>query len=192
MLVIADRNIDLATMLVHPWTYQALIHEFLDLHLNRVRVRDPTTGHEQAFDLDTRYQKFWCAHRGKPFPTVAAEVKNEVTTYQAANEELGRLSANGGAAVDLGALSEAELSEKGLNQFIGKLPELREQKQTIDMHTTIGTCIMEKVKVSSFCPCSPSFSFSLLSSFFSFKAHSLDVFFGLEENVMTKSIWVFI
>lgn len=137
-------------MLVHPWTYQSLIHEFLDLHLNRVRVRDPSTGHEQAFDLDTRYQKFWCAHRGKPFPTVAAEVKNEVTTYQAANEELSKLSANGGAAVDLGTMSETELSEKGLNQFIGKLPELREQKQTIDMHTTIGTCIMEKVKVFFF------------------------------------------
>lgn len=35
LLVLLDRNLDLATMLHHTWTYQALSHDVFDLQLNR-------------------------------------------------------------------------------------------------------------------------------------------------------------
>lgn len=35
MLILLDRNIDMATPLHHTWTYQALAHDVLDLSLNR-------------------------------------------------------------------------------------------------------------------------------------------------------------
>ena len=38
VLVILDRNIDLTSMLSHSWTYQALVHDVLDMKLNRVTV----------------------------------------------------------------------------------------------------------------------------------------------------------
>lgn len=36
MLILLDRNIDMATPLHHTWTYQALAHDVLDLSLNRL------------------------------------------------------------------------------------------------------------------------------------------------------------
>jgi hypothetical protein len=36
--VILDRNVDLIPMLAHSWTYQALVHDVLDMKLNRVTV----------------------------------------------------------------------------------------------------------------------------------------------------------
>jgi hypothetical protein len=38
VLVIMDRNVDLIPMLSHSWTYQALVHDVLDMKLNRVTV----------------------------------------------------------------------------------------------------------------------------------------------------------
>ena len=38
VLVILDRNVDLVPMLSHSWTYQALVHDVLDMRLNRVTV----------------------------------------------------------------------------------------------------------------------------------------------------------
>lgn len=38
VLVILDRNVDLVPMLSHSWTYQALVHDVLDMKLNRVSV----------------------------------------------------------------------------------------------------------------------------------------------------------
>lgn len=39
VLVILDRNVDLIPMLSHSWTYQALVHDVLDMKLNRVTVQ---------------------------------------------------------------------------------------------------------------------------------------------------------
>ena len=38
VLILLDRTMDMATALHHPWTYQALVHDVLDLRLNRVTL----------------------------------------------------------------------------------------------------------------------------------------------------------
>ncbi|KAH3887414.1 hypothetical protein DPMN_011431 [Dreissena polymorpha] len=40
LLVVLDRNLDIASMLHHTWTYQALSHDVLDLKLNRVEIEE--------------------------------------------------------------------------------------------------------------------------------------------------------
>lgn len=42
LLIILDRNVDMATPLHHTWTYQALAHDLLDLALNRVVIEEST------------------------------------------------------------------------------------------------------------------------------------------------------
>lgn len=44
LLIILDRNIDMATPLHHTWTYQALTHDVLDLTLNRVVIEEQAVG----------------------------------------------------------------------------------------------------------------------------------------------------
>lgn len=40
LLMVLDRNLDMATPLHHTWTYQALAHDLLDLALNRVVLEE--------------------------------------------------------------------------------------------------------------------------------------------------------
>ena len=39
VLILLDRDFDLSTMLSHSWTYSALVHDLLDMKLNRVLVQ---------------------------------------------------------------------------------------------------------------------------------------------------------
>lgn len=53
LLIVLDRNVDMATPLHHTWTYQALAHDLLDMALNRVVVEEniPTGGNSLFFKV---------------------------------------------------------------------------------------------------------------------------------------------
>ncbi|EDM03375.1 sec1 family domain containing 1, isoform CRA_b [Rattus norvegicus] len=117
LLVLVDRNIDLATPLHHTWTYQALVHDVLDFHLNRVNLEESTgvenspTGarpkrkNKKSYDL-TPVDKFWQKHKGSPFPEVAESVQQELESYRAQEDEVKRLkSIMGLEGEDEGAIS---------------------------------------------------------------------------------------
>lgn len=80
---------------------QALAHDVLDLTLNRVVVeenvgRSPAGGAKvktRACDLDSR-DRFWMAHKGSPFPTVAEAIQEELEQYRSSEEEVKRLKAS--------------------------------------------------------------------------------------------------
>lgn len=62
LLVLLDRNVDIATPLHHTWTYQALAHDVLNLSLNRIVLDDK--GKKKICDLDSN-DSFWMAHKGR-------------------------------------------------------------------------------------------------------------------------------
>ncbi|MEE6514854.1 hypothetical protein FKM82_023247 [Ascaphus truei] len=102
LLVLVDRNIDLATPLHHTWTYQALVHDVLDFHLNRVNLEEapatesspsgarPKKKNKKSYDL-TVADKFWQKHKGSPFPEVAESVQEELESYRTQEDEVKRL-----------------------------------------------------------------------------------------------------
>ncbi|EHB18585.1 Sec1 family domain-containing protein 1 [Heterocephalus glaber] len=117
LLVLVDRNIDLATPLHHTWTYQALVHDVLDFHLNRVNLEEssgvenspagarPKRKNKKSYDL-TPVDKFWQKHKGSPFPEVAESVQQELEYYRAQEDEVKRLkSIMGLEGEDEGAIS---------------------------------------------------------------------------------------
>ncbi|NXW28175.1 SCFD1 protein, partial [Phaetusa simplex] len=117
LLVLVDRNIDLATPLHHTWTYQALVHDVLDFHLNRVNLEEstgtesspagarPKKKNKKSYDL-TASDKFWQKHKGSPFPEVAESVQQELESYRAQEDEVKRLkSIMGIEGEDEGAIS---------------------------------------------------------------------------------------
>lgn len=97
VLVILDRNVDLIPMLSHSWTYQALVHDVLDMKLNRVTVevswesfcaaaqpsqltpQSPENGRLQkkSYDIDSK-DFFWAKNGGNPFPQVAEDIDTEL------------------------------------------------------------------------------------------------------------------
>ncbi|XP_031558433.1 sec1 family domain-containing protein 1-like [Actinia tenebrosa] len=181
VLVILDRNMDLCTPLHHTWTYQALAHDVLDLHLNRVTVREtpPTVNEEhpdahhrhpkqvkvKTYDLHTT-DKFWATHKGSPFPTVAESIQKELDEYRQSEEEVKRLkhvmgmdNSNEEAMTELLNDSTAKLTSA-----VSSLPELLEKKKVIDMHTNIATALLDQIKT-----------------------RKLDIYFETEEKIMSKT-----
>ena len=175
LLVVLDRNLDLATMLHHTWTYQALSHDVLDFKLNRVEieetseVRSPAgavreTKKKRSYDLNPT-DKFWQNQKGNPFPTVAEAVQEELDAYRAKEDEVKSLkSAMGLQGEDEAALSMLSDNTAKLTSAVSSLPELLEKKRLIDMHTNIATALLEQIK-----------------------SRKLDVYFETEEKLMSKA-----
>lgn len=172
LLVILDRNVDMATPLHHTWTYQALAHDVMDLSLNRIMIEeDPikSTGgarrKTKSCDLDNR-DKFWTSHKGSPFPTVAEAIQEELESYRSSEDEIKKLKSTMGIdGENEVAYSMVNDNTARLTDAVNSLPQLMEKKRLIDMHTKVATNILNYIKV-----------------------RRLDSFFELEEKIMSKSL----
>lgn len=78
-------------MLSHSWTYQALVHDVLDMKLNRVTVESPENGRLQkkSYDIDSK-DFFWAKNAGNPFPSVAEDIDAELSRYKTDAAEITR------------------------------------------------------------------------------------------------------
>ncbi|CAL9686669.1 unnamed protein product [Knipowitschia caucasica] len=176
LFVLVDRNLDMATPLHHTWTYQALVHDVLDFHLNRVALDEssgpepspsgarPKKKNRKTYDL-TAADRFWQKHKGSPFPEVAEAVQEELDTYRAQEDEVKHLkSIMGLEGEDEGAISMLSDNTAKLTSAVSSLPELLEKKRLIDLHTNVATAVLDHIK-----------------------SRKLDVYFEYEEKLMSKS-----
>lgn len=170
LLIVLDRNMDMATPLHHTWTYQALAHDVLSLKLNRINLKvNSTTGAPstskttRVFDLGSS-DKFWQLHRGSPFPQVAEAVQEELEEYRASEDEVKRLKSAMGLDGNDEAVALLSDATAKLNSAVSSLPELMEKKKYIDVHTTIATAILDQIK-----------------------ERKLDSFFETEEKILCKN-----
>lgn len=171
LLIILDRNIDMATPLHHTWTYQALAHDVLEMTLNRLVVeenvgRSPAGGTRsktRAYELDNK-DRFWCQHKGSPFPRVAEAIQEELEQYRTFEDDVKKLKSSMGIDNDSEvALSMVSNNTARLTNAVNNLPQLLEMKRLIDMHTSIATGILNFIK-----------------------SRRLDTFFELEEKIMSR------
>src|SRR5271156_1814851 len=88
VLIILDRNVDLIPMLSHSWTYQSLVHDVLNMKLNRITVENPIDEEnpakgvsKKAYDL-TANDFFWSKNASVPFPQVAEDIDAELSRYR--------------------------------------------------------------------------------------------------------------
>ncbi|VDM38214.1 unnamed protein product [Toxocara canis] len=165
VLIIADRGIDLATMLHHTWTYQALIHDLLELDLNRVVMKDKS-GKVKEFDMNAK-DKLWSEYKGSAFPLVAEAIQRDVEAYKSSEDEIKRLKhAMGMEGVEsdetVSLLSDTTAK---LSSTVISLPELLEKKRLIDMHTSVATAVLDHIK-----------------------QRKLDVLFEAEEKILNRQI----
>lgn len=169
LLIVLDRNVDMATPLHHTWTYQALAHDVLDLTLNRVVIEETeSTGgarpKTRACELDVK-DKFWMAHKGSPFPNVAEAIQEELEEYRSSEEEVKKLKSSMGIDNESDvALSMVTDNTSRITSAVNSLPQLLEKKRLIDMHTNVATSILNYIK-----------------------SRKLDTFFELEEKIMSKA-----
>ncbi|CAL8085860.1 unnamed protein product [Calicophoron daubneyi] len=168
LLVLLDRNQDLATPLHHEMTYQSLVHDIFTIRLNRVQVdlelaKEVATGENspdtdstqtkpkrkprmEQYDLCTSTDRLWRDFRGSPFADVAEAIRDEVTTLRGYEKRMGELKSSMGLSGDMGSVADSTLTllddnTARLTSAVSSLPQLMERKRCLDMHTNIATCL---------------------------------------------------
>ena len=78
-VVANEKQVDLTPMLSHSITYQSLVHDVLDMKLNRITVETPVDESnpakgvtKKAYDVSAN-DFFWQKNAGVPFPEVAGK-----------------------------------------------------------------------------------------------------------------------
>ncbi|CAH0002935.1 unnamed protein product [Clonostachys byssicola] len=149
VLVLLDRNVDLTTMLSHSWTYQSLVHDVLNMKLNKITVEMPAEENNPAkgkskkiYDL-TSSDFFWTKHAGAPVVEAADSVDAELNKWR---EESAAMTKKAGASQFEDLQNETSAATQHLKAVIGELPEMQERKATLDMHMNILTAIFNGIK----------------------------------------------
>ena len=197
ILVILDRQVDLATPLHHTWTYQALAHDVLHYSLNRVSLveSDKGTGARRktrVCDLDNKDQ-FWMNHKGSPFPQVAEKIEEELEDYRSKEEDIKRMKSDMGLEgfgsendAALGLLSDNTQVSKMVDPFSNlylsdyNLENLSLISQKLTSAVSSLPALLEKKRLIDM---HTSLATAILDQI---KARKLDQFFEYEEKIMSK------
>lgn len=141
VLVLLDRNLDLAAMFAHSWIYQCLVADVFKLERNTISLEVEENGKltKKQYDLDPK-DFFWSSNSQLPFPDAVDNADTELKNYK---EKAAELTKGGGAQ------SYNDLDGKKddtLQQTVNQLPELTARKTIIDMHMNVLLALLNQLK----------------------------------------------
>merc|ERR1719456_1654137 len=136
-MVLLDRDVDLAVMLQHTWTYQAMCHDVLGMQKSKLSV--PVEQEAGAPPKPRTYDVEWTdaffnTHAGNPFPVVAEAVSKEIEIFEEKRSQMNQ---------------EPLDADAGIGAAMNALPEMTEKKRCIDMHTNIATALLAEIQSRS-------------------------------------------
>lgn len=150
VLILLDRDFDIASGLVHSWTYLAMAAEHCQLHNNCISNLSNTGSSNSntaiKFDPD---DEFLVAHGHSTIAAAVEALQAEAKEFQALKSSLDAKT------------SHAEEDLTDLSKLAANAAHVAERKRKLDNHTAILTKIMTRVTdekdMSAFCEFEQSF-----------------------------------
>lgn len=162
VLVILDRNIDVASMFSHLWIYQCMVSDAFELKRNTIRVTkyDGDNATSKSYDVDPK-DFFWNKNAQLPFPDVVENADVELNLYKRDAQDLTAKT----GVLSLQDLDPGASLTAHIQQAVDALPELTARKATLDMHMDVLAALLEELK-----------------------ARLLDKFFEIEQNYADSKV----
>lgn len=161
VLILLDRNIDLASMFSHSWIYQCMVSDVFELKRNTIKIEkneddNKTTNSFKNYDIDPK-DFFWNKNSQLPFPDAVENADFELQLYKKDAQDLTNKTG-------ITSLSDIDPNSKKndtsqIQQAVDALPELTSRKTTLDMHMDVLASLLKELE-----------------------AKSLDKFFEIEQN----------
>ncbi len=145
LLVVDDRNTDVAAIAHHCPNYQSLVHDCLPFALNRVTLPASTDKDGKAvpavhYDLESASDPFWRQNRELNWAEIGPAVKRAMESWQRENEQVLALQVKGSESQEQ-LLNKAE----GLTVAVGRMGQVTEAKRVLDMHTNISKSVAQQL-----------------------------------------------
>lgn len=165
VLILLDRNIDLASMFSHSWIYQCMVSDVFKLQRNTIRIQKYTKESEapttKSYDVDPK-DFFWSKYSQLPFPDVVENADIELNLYKKDAQDLtNKTGISSFNDIDPNAANDTA----HIQQAVDALPELTARKSTLDMHMDILASLINELQ-----------------------AKNLDKFFEIEQNSNDQKI----
>ncbi|KAK8809547.1 hypothetical protein WA158_000490 [Blastocystis sp. Blastoise] len=133
LLILIDRDIDIAQPLHHTANYQSLMNDVCVTNYNRVTIPATETSGALSYYLDKTSDTFWRDYSGKIFPDAVDGNKAAITAVMEKVDHVKHMTNN----------STNQSSD--LKEAVETIPQLMEQKKQLEKHTTILKDIMDKL-----------------------------------------------
>eukprot|EP00946_MAST-07B_sp_MAST-7B-sp1_P002139 g2139.t1 len=133
VLVILDRDVDLAQVMHHTSLYQPLVHDLLDFRLNRVTFETSDSSgqgsaaakpQKKSFTLDPKSDHFWSEFAGKLFPDAVEGNVSERERLQKAEQAIsgaGQTGSMQGISAAVQALEKHTEDKKRMTEHLNLL-----------------------------------------------------------------------
>lgn len=165
VLILLDRNFDLASMFSHSWIYQCMVNDVFQLQRNTIKItkhaaKDGEKDSTKNYDVDPK-DFFWNKYSQLPFPDAVESADAELNAYKNdAKEVTAKTGISSLDDIDPNANATANIQ-----QAVEKLPELTARKATLDMHMDILSSLINELQ-----------------------AKNLDKYFEIEQNATDPKV----
>lgn len=165
VLILLDRNFDLASMFSHSWIYQCMVSDIFQLQRNTIKItkhaaKDGEKDSTKNYDVDPK-DFFWNKYSQLPFPDAVESADAELNAYKNdAKEVTAKTGISSLDDIDPNANATANIQ-----QAVEKLPELTARKATLDMHMDILSSLINELQ-----------------------AKNLDKYFEIEQNATDPKV----
>lgn len=134
LLLLFDRSMDKSIMLKHSWTYLPLIHDLIGVSSNQIKIKEE--GKEKLYDLDFLQDPILQEYAVKEILELGENIDKKLQEWKLKYDEMNSKAQS----------QEVTQLFSNLNSVLDSLPQIKQEREKIEAHSSICTNLFDLVK----------------------------------------------